>query len=428
MSGRDGTEDPGAVGVPSDAGSGAHSGALGRALAAVDRFINPERLRAYSIILVIGYAAGIAVLLAGLRHGLDAQGKPPGADFIIFYGVSKLTLAGQALGAYAPHLLLAAERAIFPASRGVFVWTYPPPFQLVVTPLSLVPYGWALAGWTAAGLAIYLIVVKRAAGGARAALLPALAFPGVFMNATQGQTGFLLTGLMGGGLLLIKRRPWFAGVLLGLLAVKPQFGLLLPLVCLAGGRWQTAAAGAGTALAVSAVATLAFGAPAWIGFLKAAALSGDYLAAGALPVEKDPSVFAALILLGAPVLWALVIHLIQAAVAVILAWPMWRRGPADMAAAAAILATLIALPYLFDYDLALLAVPIAVAARRAGAEAPIGSRTALIYLAVLPIVLAPLGKYAHTPLGPAVLWAGLLALRSMWLGSMSLEPALAAVA
>ncbi len=413
MSGRDGTEEPGAAGVP----SGANSGVVGAALAAVDRFINPERLRAYSIILVIGYAAGIAVLLAGLRHGLDAQGKPPGADFIIFYGVSKLTLAGQALAAYAPHLLLVAERAVFPASRGVFVWTYPPPFQLVVAPFSLVPYGWALAGWTAAGLAAYLVVVKRAAGGARTALLPALAFPGVFMNATQGQTGFLLTGLMGGGLLMMESRPWLAGVLLGLLAVKPQFGLLLPLVCLAGGRWKTAVAGAGTALAVSAVATLAFGSTAWMGFLEAAARSGDYLAAGALPVEKDPSVFAALILLGAPVLWALIIHLIQAVVAVPLAWPMWRRGPADMAAAAAILATLIALPYLFDYDLALLAVPIAVAARRAGPEAPVGSRTALIYLAVLPIVLAPLGKYAHTPLGPVVLWAGLLALRSMWLES-----------
>ncbi|HEY1560518.1 MAG TPA: glycosyltransferase family 87 protein [Caulobacteraceae bacterium] len=419
MSGRDETEEPGAQ-------SGAGSGVVGGALAVVDRFITPERLRAYSIILVIGYAAGVAVLLAGLRHGLDAYGKPPGADFIIFYGVSKLTLAGRALAAYAPHLLLAAERAVFPASRGVFVWTYPPPFQLVVAPFSLVPYGWALAGWTAAGLAAYLVVVKRAAGGARAVLLPALAFPGVFMNATQGQTGFLLTGLMGGGLLMMERRPWLAGVLLGLLVVKPQFGLLLPLVCLAGGRWKTAVAGAGTALAVGAVATLAFGAPAWMGFLEAAARSGDYLAAGALPVEKDPSVFAALVLLGAPVLWALIIHLAQAVVAVILAWPMWRRGPADMAAAGAILATLIALPYLFDYDLALLAVPIAVAARRAGPEAPVGSRTALIYLAVLPIVLATLGKYAHTPLGPVVLWAGLLALRSMWLESAPRERVLAA--
>jgi hypothetical protein len=97
-----------------------------------------------------------------------------------------------------------------------------------------------------------------------------------------------------------------------------------------------------------------------------------------------------------------------------------------MAAAGAILATLIALPYLFDYDLALLAVPIAVAARRAGPEAPVGSRTALIYLAVLPIVLATLGKYAHTPLGPVVLWAGLLALRSMWLESAPRERVLAA--
>lgn len=392
--------------MTAETGGEQRRGRLHAALSAADSLITSERLRAYSLILLIGYAAGIAVLLATLRHGLDAQGKPPGADFIIFYGVSKLTLAGRALAAYSPHLLLAAERTVFAASRGVFVWTYPPPFQLVVAPLALAPYGWALAGWTLVGLAAYLATMRRAAS----ALLPALAFPGVFMNATQGQTGFLVTGLLGGGLLLMETRPWLAGGLLGLLAVKPQFGLVLPLVCLAGGRWKTALAGATCALVVSGLATAAFGLDGWRAFLAASARTGGYLAAGALPLEKDPSLFAALARIGAPTPWALAAQLIQAALAVALAWPLWRRGPADLAAAAAILATLIALPYLFDYDLALLAVPIAIAARHVSVGAPAGAKSSLVLLAILPIVLAPLGKYAFLPIGPIALWCGFLGL------------------
>jgi hypothetical protein len=379
-------------------------------LAAADALITSERVRTYSVILIIGYAAGIAVLLATLRHGLDPRGKPAGADFIIFYAASRLTLAGQALAAYAPHALLAAERALFPASRGLFLWTYPPPFQLLIAPLSFVPYGVALAAWTLAGLAVYLAAVRRGAGGVNTALLPALGFPGVFMNATQGQTGFLMTGLLGGGLLMLECRPWLAGAVLGLLAVKPQFGLLLPLVCLAGGRWKTAVAGAASGLVVCAISTAVLGLDGWRDFLAASTRTSGYLASGALPLEKDPSLFAALARFSVPTAVALGLHLVQAAIAIVLAWPLWRRGPNDLAAAAAILATLIALPYLFDYDLALLAVPIAVAARAASEQTPPGARSALVLLAILPIALAPLGKYLFLPIGPIALWCGFLAI------------------
>jgi len=378
-------------------------------LAALDRLVTPRRVRAYAVILVVVYVAGFAVLLATLRHGLDPRGNPPGADFIIFYGVSVLTLKGQAALAYAPRLLLAAEQTAVAASRGLYLWTYPPTFQLFVAPLALVKYGWALAGWTAAGLAAYLAVVRGLARDGRAILL-ALAFPGAFMNATQGQTGFLLTALLGGGLLLLDERPWLAGALLGLLAIKPQFGLLLPLLLLAGGRWKAIAGAAVSSLALAAVATLAFGPDAWRDFLAAAAKTGGYLVAGALPIAKDPSLFAALKLWGAPTVLALAVHAVSAVIAAALAWRVW-RGPAplELKAGVAVLATLIALPYLFDYDLALLAVPIGAAAKRAGG-APAGVKSALVLLAVTPILLAPLGRYLHVPIGPAALWCGLWAL------------------
>jgi hypothetical protein len=384
-------------------------------LGAADRVITAQRVRAYAAILIVGYLLGWGVLAFTARHGLDAHGKPLGADFIIFYGVSRLTLAGRAALAYAPHALLLAERGVAPASRGLFLWTYPPTFQLVVAPLALAPYLVALAAWSAAGLAAYLAVIAALVRDRRSWWL-ALAFPGVFMCLAQGQTGLVVTALLGGVLLLVDRRPLLAGVLLGLLAIKPQFAVLAPLLFLVDRRWRALAAAAVTAVAFAAAATLVFGLDSWLRFLAAAGLSARALEVGALPIWKDPSLFAALIAWRAPPWLALALQGAAAIAAVILALRAWRgEGPRELKAGVAVLATLIVLPYLFDYDLALLAIPIGAAmisiARRP--SAPLGVKTMLAVLAVTPILLAPIGQGLRLPLGPPALWGGLAALLAL---------------
>src|SRR6185312_2585493 len=90
-------------------------------------------------------------------------------------------------------------------------------------------------------------------------LLIAIAFPAVFVNLGHGHNGFLTAALFGAALVVLDRRPVVAGILFGLLAYKPQFGVLIPLVLIASGRWRCFAAAAVT-VALSAVATtLAFG-------------------------------------------------------------------------------------------------------------------------------------------------------------------------
>ena len=69
-------------------------------------------------------------------------------------------------------------------------------------------------------------------------LLLALAFPAVFVNIGHGHNGFLTAALIGAGLLMLDRRPILAGILFGLMAYKPQFGVLIPLVLAATGRWR----------------------------------------------------------------------------------------------------------------------------------------------------------------------------------------------
>ena len=64
--------------------------------------------------------------------------------------------------------------------------------------------------------------------GGRTGLLVACGFPAATWNVTAGQNGFLTAALIGGTLGLMERRTALAGVCLGLLTYKPQFGLLFP--------------------------------------------------------------------------------------------------------------------------------------------------------------------------------------------------------
>jgi alpha-1,2-mannosyltransferase len=57
----------------------------------------------------------------------------------------------------------------------------------------------------------------------------------------------------------LDKRPIVAGVLIGLLAYKPQFGLLVPLVRVATGRWTVMVAAAATVAAACVARLLLFG-------------------------------------------------------------------------------------------------------------------------------------------------------------------------
>ena len=100
--------------------------------------------------------------------------------------------------------------------------------------------------WQGASFALYLGVIAailaklRRENGAIAQLwLPvAAAFPAVFINLGHGQNGFLTAGLLGAALLSLPRRPLLSGILFGLLAYKPQFGLLIPVALLVAGQWR----------------------------------------------------------------------------------------------------------------------------------------------------------------------------------------------
>ena len=251
-------------------------------------------MRAYSLILlglsVLVFAGWIAV-----SDGLiDRNGQPIGTDFSNVYAAGSLTWQGRSAEAYAPALQHAAEKAVFDGREVPFYgWHYPPFFFAIAVLVAAVPYAWGLAIWLVASFAAYLAAI-RAILPRQETLLVAAAFPAVFVNVGHGQNGFLTAALLGGALHWLDRRPWLAGVLIGLLAYKPQFGVLIPIALLAGGRWRTIGAAAATVAALVAVSFALLGSGIWHAFANSMNFTQTVvLEQGGTGWQKIQSIFSA---------------------------------------------------------------------------------------------------------------------------------------
>jgi hypothetical protein len=373
-------------------------------------WLDAPRLRVYPRIVVAIYAVAGLAWLATSHHLVDRLGKPIGYDFITFWSAARLAAAGAPAAAYDLARLFAEQRSAVPGLGMPFAWHYPPTFLLVVLPLAALPYLWGWVLWLGATLSLFLGTVARATRQ-QGALWLALAFPGTFVNGLHGQNGFLTTALMGGGLMLLERRPVLAGVLFGLTSWKPQFGLLLPIVLVATRRWSALAAAAATTLALAALSVAALGIEPWQAFVDNRSLLRLVLEQGYLPWAKMPTAFVAARLLGAPVGASYALQAIVAVIVVAAVVALWRsRAEPGLKAAGLVVGSLMLSPYGFDYDLAMLALPIAWLGRRGLLTAFLPGEKVILLLAWLaPVLVSGVAAASGLQLGPlilaALLWA-----------------------
>ena len=175
-----------------------------------------------------------------------------------------------------------------------------------------------------------------------------------------GQNGFLTASLIGGMLYLLPTRPILSGICLGLLSYKPQYGLLFPLVLIATMQWTRVrqrwchCCGVGRRLS-----WLAFGTESWQAFVHWMPMfSQAFLTEGRAPWGKMQSIFALVRYLGGsePLGWTFQ-WIMTASVAVTMVL-LWRsRVRYELKAAALATGTLLVTPYLFLYDVMVLAIP-----------------------------------------------------------------------
>ena len=323
-------------------------------------WLTDARMRGYSLILLAICTLALVGWIAASDGLIDRNSKPIGTDFSNVYAAGTLIWQGRPAEAYEPARQHAAEKAVFGGREVPFYgWLYPPFFFVVAFLVASLPYAWGLAIWLAASFAAYLAAM-RAIVPRPETLLIAAAFPAVFINIGHGQNGFLTAALLGGALHWLDRRPWLAGVLIGLLTYKPQFGVLIPVALLAGGRWNTIGAAAATVAALVAVSFVTLGGGVWHAFADSMTFTQTVvLEQGGIGWEKIQSAFSAMRMWGAGVHSAYAIQIALALMlAASLAWLWQSNALFELKASALATASLLATPYVLDYDLVVLAVAI----------------------------------------------------------------------
>jgi len=387
-------------------------------------WLTRERVRLVALAVLIASIAGFLYLVVTAKGLVDTQGRPLGTDFSNVYAAGTYVLEGKPEAPFDPPLQHAREQKMFGEATPFYGWHYPPFFLFIAGALALMPYGLALAAWQAVTLVLYLLMMGsilspsphwgegRGEGvpsrqsdsepphptalraidlsplGRGDWLLLALAFPAVLINVGHGQNGFLTAALLGAALVQLDRRPIVAGVLFGLLAYKPQFGVLIPIVLIASGRWRTFVAAAATVVALALAATVAFGPHVWQAFLDSTRFTRVVaLEQGGTGWYKIQSVLV--VVLGAALIW------------------LWRSATAyPLKAAALCLAAILATPYTFDYDMMVLAPAIAFLVAD-GVERGFRAweKTALAALWLVPLVSRTVAQASFIPLGVPIMLA-----------------------
>jgi hypothetical protein len=180
-----------------------------------------------------------------------------------------------------------------------------------------------------------------------------------------GQNGFLTAALIGGTLYLLPVRPVLSGICLGLLSYKPQYGALFPLVLIAASQWTVFFSAAVVAASLAFVSWLAFGTESWQAFFHwLPAFSQAFLTEGKAPWWKMQSLFSLVRYFGGTETLAWIFHWTLTAIVATGLVLMWRsRISYSLKAAALALGTLLTTPYLFMYDMMVLAIPVAFLVR-----------------------------------------------------------------
>jgi hypothetical protein len=273
-------------------------------------------------------------------------------DFTVFWTASRMAESGRALQAYDPDFLQQAVRQLRPLSQWVFGWYYPPAFYLMVYPL----------GWLPLGLS-YLFFCLISLLGLGGLLYRLLKWEGVLwgvlssatlLNFFTGQNGLLTAAVAATALWNLEKRPILAGVLIGVLSIKPQLGILFPFALIAGGYWRT--------LWVAGISTLLFmgGAVAILGIdtfqawfqvipLSRVTFEDQYMAWILMP-----TLFSLGRQLGFPVAQAYAGQALCALLAIWAVWQGWRshrKAPAALRYALLMMASILATPYAYYYDL-----------------------------------------------------------------------------
>jgi hypothetical protein len=360
-------------------------------------------------VLWAGVQAGLFALLAGglvyfsylvlrIHHDFlpDAAAR---ADFGNLWRAGLLARHGRLGQLYAPPLFEPWDQAAPGAPPGD--WIYPPEILPLGVLLSLLAVPAAFIGWSLCSLAAMGLLL-RGAGLPWAVIALTLASPAEYRCLSYGQLGGLLGCLAFRGLLAAAGRPALAGVMIGLLSLKPPAGGLVLAAWLAGRNGRAIVWAAFTALLLGLVPLAWFGPDCWGWFVARSLPMARQYVQGPFPQSFQlggVSVFWMFRGFGCGIAAAYAGQAAAALGAFAAVFGAWRRPGADRLACAALTVVLMLFvtPYAFTADMVGFELALAVLAWRRGWKLTLLDGVLWLWPGYSPLVTAVTGL-ALTPL------------------------------
>ncbi len=284
----------------------------------------------------------------------------PQYDFARFWYVGKTSFLNRAaaFGLQSPPSPWLAQNFPVDITRrdaGGAMWLYPPTMTLLAIPFSFIPLASSFWVWRLVCILVAVILLRNA-GLAWFAVVAGLLGPAGMRDLNIGQNGTLTAGLLVAALLQMDRKPGFAGVCAGLLCIKPQIGVALPLILLHPRRRKALFIGLGVILTVVLLSLIVTGIEPWLIFLKVAQPIAAEIIAVPFKEVMSPggcTVFMMARSFSMSIAQAGMLQGLTALSSLCLIIFEWRRENAEPVARMALTVSLslLMMPYGYDYDL-----------------------------------------------------------------------------
>jgi arabinofuranan 3-O-arabinosyltransferase len=357
----------------------------------------------------------VATLFFGVSTLLDLAGTVIPAltprlfekDFGNYWIAARETWAGRGVGLFNPAEYQRLLEETFPLSGTARNWSYPPHFLLMIWPLAAAPYALAYLFFQLVTGALFWISARAAAPNVKPLDL-ALATAGIaLVNINVGQNGFLLSAFVLGAVAMRNRAPVVAGLLIACLTVKPQLGLLIPLILLLERRFSIFLSAAVGAAGLVIISMALFGIDAWRNYFDGTADAQQAVLTTWDGIFKwmMPTLFGGLRALGLDPRTAGWMQLCfsMIVIAAVILTVRQRTVPPALRLAVYAAASVLVTPYAFVYDLGFVIVLLLGAITALNLSTL--ERSGLIVLAGLSPVVFLVARLAYVPAAPLMMLA-----------------------
>jgi hypothetical protein len=325
----------------------------------------PDILRLLWLWTIIGYASFGRVFYKSYRpfdldQGLDMTKQMIGRDFLNVWEGARLVLAGKISVLYSVADYMSELHGFLGADYPQHNFSYPPHIVVVILIFGVLGYFPALALWHAAGFGALGKALRKAGIGWHVTMLTLLS-PPVAANLLAGQNGMFTAACFLGGLYLCETAPIPAGILFGLLTMKPHLGILIPFVLLMRKNWKCIASAATTTALLVGLSMALYGVQPWIDYVRNVIPYQQTLMQPGVAFyhRMMPGPFFDLLNIAPE--WAWLIHAcIALPVFAAALWAVKREGVTARSTLIVALGTMIIIPYGFNYDMVAVAGAAAV--------------------------------------------------------------------